>query len=127
MRIEMVDGFEMAGCARLGRKHPASHVPAELLPVGEPALQDRSELAGDRESQRFAALGVVEADGHRGHVDLRPGERVHLGEAHAGVEAEAEGVAGHRVEADGCGRRRCPGQAGEELAPEERRQGLAAV
>ena len=110
-----------------GNYNPASHLPGEMLPLGKPARQDRRKLAGNRERQRFAALGVVEADGHCGYVDLRPGERVHLGEAHGGVEAEAEGVAGHRVEADGCGRRRCPGDVGEELAPEERRQGLTAV
>ena len=96
-RIEMLDGFEVAGRADLGRKHPAARLSCELLPLGEPALQDGGELAGDRELQRLAGLGVVDADGHGGHVDLRPHERNHLGEARAGIEAEAEGVAGHRV------------------------------
>lgn len=96
-RVEMLDGFEMAGGAGLGRKHPAPRLPGESLPLCEAALQDRGELAGDRELQRLAALGVVDADGHGGHVDLRPSKRDHLGEAHAGVEAESKGVAGHRV------------------------------
>ena len=92
-RVEMLDRFEMAGGAGLGRKHPAPRLPRELLPLGEAALRDGGELAGDGELQRFAALGVVDADGLGGHVDLRPGERDHLGESHAGVEAESEGVA----------------------------------
>ena len=95
--IEMLDGFEMAGGAGLGRKHPGPRLPVELLAFGAPALQDRGELACDRELQRLAALGVVDADGHGLHVDPRPGERNHLGEAHAGVEAEAERVARHGV------------------------------
>ena len=53
--------------------------------------------AGYGELQRFAVLGILDADGHGRHVDLRRGERDHLSEAHAGVEAEAEGVASHRV------------------------------
>ena len=96
-RIEMLDRFEMAGRAGLGWKHPGPRLPRELLPLGEAALQDGGELPGDRELQRLAALGVVDADGHGGHVDLRPGERDHLGEAHACVEAETEGVADDRV------------------------------
>lgn len=43
------------------------------------------------------ALGVLDADGHGGHVDLGPGEHDRLGEAHAGVEAKAQGVACHRI------------------------------
>ena len=96
-RIEMLDGFEVAGRAGLDGEHPAARLPCELLPLGEPALQDGGELAGDRELQRLAALGVVDADGHGRHVDLRPREHDHLGEAHAGIEAEAEGVTRHRV------------------------------
>ena len=96
-RIEMLDGFEMARSARLRRKHPAPRLPGELFPLGEPALQDGGELAGYGELQRFAVLGILDADGHGRHVDLRRGERDHLSEAHAGVEAEAEGVASHRV------------------------------
>lgn len=69
----------------------------KLLPLGEAALQYGSELAGDGELQGLAALGVLDADGHGRHVNLRPGEPGHLGEAHAGVEPKAEGVAGHRV------------------------------
>ena len=61
----------------------------ECFPLGE--------LAGGGEVQHCAALGVVDADGHGGHVDQSPGERDYLGEAHAGVEAEAVGVARHRV------------------------------
>ena len=49
-RIEMLDGFEVAGRADLGRKHPAARLPCELLPLGDPALQDGGELAGDRET-----------------------------------------------------------------------------
>lgn len=71
--------------------------------LGEPALQDGGELAGDGELQRFAALGVVDADGHGGHVDLRPGERDYLGETHSGVEAEAGEVADDRVARCGAG------------------------
>ena len=96
-RIEMLDGFEVAGRAGLGGEHPAARLPCELLPFGEPALQDGGELAGDRELQRLAAHGVVVAHGHGRHVDLRPRERNHLGEAHAGIEVEAEGVTRHRV------------------------------
>ena len=68
-RIEMLDGFEMAGRAGLGRKHPAPRLLGEPLPLREAALQDGRELAGDRELQRLAALGVVDADGQGGHVD----------------------------------------------------------
>ena len=95
--IEMLDGFEMAGRAGLRRKHPAPRLPRELLQAGEPVLQNGGQLPRDRELQRLAALGVVVAHGHGRHVDLRPRERDHLGETHAGIEAEAEGVTRHRV------------------------------
>ena len=39
-RIDMLDGFEMAARADLGRKHPALRLPGELFPFDEPALQD---------------------------------------------------------------------------------------
>ena len=45
-RIEMLDGFEMAGSAGLGRKQPALCLPGGLLPLGEAALIDGGELAG---------------------------------------------------------------------------------
>ena len=93
----MLDGFEVAGRAGRGREHPAPRLPGELLPLGEPALQDRGELASDRELQRLAALGVLDSDGHGRHVDLRPSERDHLGETHTGVEPEAEDVGDERV------------------------------
>ena len=60
-------------------------------------MEDGVELAGDRELQRLAALGVLDADGHGRHIDLRPGEGDHLGEAHAHVESEAECVADNHV------------------------------
>ena len=72
-RIEMLDGFEMVGSADLGRKHPTACLPGELFPLGEATLQDGGGLAGDGELQRLAALGVLDADGHGRHVDLRPG------------------------------------------------------
>ena len=95
--IELLDGFDMAGGASLGREHPAPRLPGELLVLGEAAVQDGGELAGDRKLQWLAALGALDADGHGGHIDPRPCERDHLGEAQAGLEAEAEGVADDRV------------------------------
>lgn len=96
-RVEMLDGFEMSGRAVLGRKNPASRLAGEALSLGEPTMEDGVELAGDRELQRLAALGVLDADGHGRHVDLRPGEGDHLREAHARVESEAEGVSDDHV------------------------------
>ena len=69
-RIEMLDGFEMAGRAGLGRKHPSVHLRREPIPLGKTALQDGGNLAGDRELERLAALGVLDADSHGRHVDL---------------------------------------------------------
>lgn len=96
-RVQMLDGFEVAGRAGLGRKHPRLRFPRKSVPLREPALQDGGKLSGDREFQRLAALGVLDADGHGRHVDLRPGEGNHFREPHSGVESEAEGVAGDRV------------------------------
>ena len=96
-RVEMLDGFEMPRSAGLGRKHPASSFPGEVLPLFEAALQNGGELTGDRELQRLAAFGVLDADGHGRNVDLGPGEGDHFGKAHAGVEPEAEGVSDDRV------------------------------
>ena len=96
-RVEVLDGFEMPGRAGLGRKHPASCLSGESLSFCEPTLQNGCELAGDWELQRLAVLGVLDADGHGRQVDLRPGEGDHLGEAHAGVEAEAECIAYDRI------------------------------
>ena len=102
-RIEMLDGFEVAGCAGLGRKHPRPRRPVELLAFGEPALQDRGELAGDRELQRLAALGVVDARAARtGCIrwtsDRRPftakpllsAERTRMAETTVGLAGAAE-------------------------------------
>ena len=69
-RNEVLHAFKMARSADLGWKHPAPRLPGELFPLGEPALQDGGELAGDREFQRLAALSVLDADGHGRHVDL---------------------------------------------------------
>ena len=95
--IEVLDGFEMAGRTGLGRKHPRLRLSRISFPLREPALQDGGKLSGDRELQRLAALGVLDADGHERHVDLRPGKRDHLREPHSGVESEAEGVSCDRV------------------------------
>ena len=96
-RVQMLDGFEVAGRAGLRWKDPALGLPRDPVPLREPALQDGGKLPGDRELQRLAALGVLDADGHGRHVDLRPGEGNDFREPHAGVEAEAEGVADDRV------------------------------
>ena len=74
---------------------PARASPA-IAPARRTGTQDRGELADDRELEWLAALGVVDADGHGGHVDLGPDERDHLSDAHAGVGVKAVSIARHR-------------------------------
>ena len=45
-RVEVLDGFEMSGRAVHGRKHPASRLSGELLPLGEPALSGWRQADG---------------------------------------------------------------------------------
>lgn len=95
--VEMHDGFEIAGCAGLARKHPASRLPGELSPLCVPALQEGGEASSDQQLQRLAVLDVLNTDGHGDHVDLRSGEGNHICEADVRIKPEAEGLAGYHV------------------------------
>ena len=64
--------------------------------IGAAAFEDGGELAGNGERERLAGLGVLNAQYPRRHVHMRPFQAEHLGLAHAGIEAETEGVAGDR-------------------------------
>ena len=86
-----------ARAAGLRRKHPDPAVLGKALALGETAFEDGGELARERKLQRLAGLGLLDPERHRREVHLCPAQPEHLGAAHAGVEAEAEGVAGDRI------------------------------
>lgn len=90
-RIQMLDGFGMARCAGLRRKILASWL------ARAPGSQAGGELAGDLESLRLGALGVLDVDCNGNHVDPHSSKGDSLVVTHAGAETKAEGVVGHRV------------------------------
>ena len=96
-RVQVLHALEMAGPAGLRREHPAPGSLGKAVPPGHAPFEDGRELTGDGKLQRRAGPGVLDSEGLRRHVDARPGEAEHLAPAHAGVEAEAEGVARDRV------------------------------
>ena len=88
---------DMAGPADIGREHPAPAVLGEMRAFGAAAFEDGGELSGDGQFQRLAGLGFLDPQRHGVHVHLRPSQAEHLGATHAGIEADAEGVAGDGV------------------------------
>ena len=71
------------------RKHPAFRQGAALLP---PTLKEGGQLPGDRQLQRYAGLGRLDAEDQPLTVYPILSQQQHLVEAHASVEAEPEGV-----------------------------------
>ena len=71
------------------RKHPAFRQGAALLP---PALKEGGQLPGDRQLQRHAGLGRLDAEDQPLPIHPIPSQQQHLVEAHASVEAEPECV-----------------------------------
>ena len=95
--VEMPQALDMAGPGSRRREHPGAGSLGEIVPLGAAALEDLGKLAGDGKLQRLAGLGLLYAEHPCIEVDLRPAQPEDLGAAHAGVEAETEGVAGDGV------------------------------
>lgn len=94
---EALGGFGMSGRCGVGWEHSALRLCGNALALGEAGPQEGEKLAGEGVRQRFATGGVDDADGDGGHFGVRAGEHNHLGKAHAGGEAEGEGVVSYRV------------------------------
>ena len=92
-RVQVLHPVETARGAALGRKHPQPALPGKATALGEAAFEDRPRLPGDGQLQRLAGPGLLDPERHRVHVYLRPAQPQNLVAAHAGVEAETEGVA----------------------------------
>ena len=93
-----MDGWLLDVRTRVSRMETASPAPCRgNVPRRRSGTPGWRRAGGRPGTPAAPALGVLDPDGHGGHVDLRRCERDYLGEAHAGVEAEVEGVARHRV------------------------------